>query len=108
MRHVHAITSAGRSQAEQQHDRVVRYLWTMGIRMVFFFLAILVHNWWSIVFLIGSILLPWIAVVYANSGAERRVVPSTYLDNHTIESGPADNRPGPESRPEDDDGSPDL
>ncbi len=71
--------------------------------MVCFFAAILVHNWWSIAFLVGSVLLPWIAVVYANSGAERTAVPTTYLDNHSIEA-----RRDDDPRPEDDDGSPDL
>lgn len=61
-----------------------RYLWTMAVRMACFFAAILIHNWWSIAFIVGSVLLPWIAVVLANSGAERRAQPDTYLDNRSL------------------------
>lgn len=88
MREVPAITSAGRSQSDQIHDRIVRYSWTMGFRMVFFILAAVIHNWWSILFIALSVVLPWIAVVYANSGAETRTVPGTYLESRAL--------PGPE------------
>lgn len=83
--------------SDQQHHRVVRYLWTMAVRTACFVLAAVIHNWWSVAFLVGAVLLPWVAVVFANSGTERRFVPDTYLDDRSLE-GPA----------EDDDGSSEL
>lgn len=63
-------------------------MWTMGIRTVFFIVAAVIHNWWSIPLIVLSVIMPWIAVVYANSGAERRTVPGTYLESRAL--------PGPE------------
>lgn len=60
----------------------------MAVRTVFFILAAVLHNWWSLLFITLSVVMPWIAVVYANSGAERRTVPSTYLESRAL--------PGPE------------
>lgn len=58
------------------------------MRTVFFILAAVVHNWWSLLFIALSVIMPWIAVIYANSGAERRTVPSSYVTPPTITAGP--------------------
>lgn len=84
MREVHEITTAARSQSDQIHDRIVRYMWTMAVRTVFFILAAVIHNWWSILFITLSVVLPWIAVIYANSGAERRTVPSSFIEPRAL------------------------
>ncbi|HLS02921.1 MAG TPA: DUF3099 domain-containing protein [Beutenbergiaceae bacterium] len=84
MSKVHQITSATRSQTEQIHARIVRYSWTMGVRTVFFVLAAVLHNWWSLLFIALSVVLPWIAVIYANSSAERHVVPATYIEDRAL------------------------
>lgn len=59
----------------------------MAVRTVFFILAAVVHNWWSILFIALSVILPWIAVIYANSGAERRTVPSSFVSPRAITAG---------------------
>jgi len=56
----------------------------MGVRTVLFIAAALLHNWWSLALIILSVLLPWIAVIYANSGGERHVVPASYIDNRAL------------------------
>lgn len=64
---------------EAQHDaheadinaRTRRYLVSMGIRMVCFVLAVIVPGWWKLVFLVGAVFLPWIAVSFANSMKKR-------------------------------------
>lgn len=62
--------------------------------MVFFILAAVLHNWWSVPLIILSVILPWIAVIYANSGAERRTVPSTYLHNRALPAPTKDEQDG--------------
>ncbi|QOR72243.1 DUF3099 domain-containing protein [Ruania alkalisoli] len=76
---VHAITAAGRPQSEQSHDRIVRYLITMGIRTGCFVAALFTDGWvrWACIAAAG--LLPLIAVVLANAGVERRHRPDTLI-----------------------------
>jgi hypothetical protein len=90
---VHAITSAGRSHTDQLRDRTRNYLISMGIRTGAFVAAFFTEGWvrWTCVGL--AFVLPYIAVLMANSGTEKRTVPSSYLDDHALEAGP--------SRPED-------
>lgn len=60
----------------------------MGLRTVFFIWAAVLHNWWSLLFIALSVILPWIAVIQANSGAERRTVPATYIPNRALPAAP--------------------
>lgn len=69
-------------------------MWTMAVRTVFFVLAAVIHNWWSLLFITLSVVLPWIAVVYANSGAERRTVPSTYIQHRALPAPEKDDEDG--------------
>jgi Protein of unknown function (DUF3099) len=87
---VHAITSAGRSQTAQLHDRTRNYLISMGIRVVAFTVAVFTDGWvrWICVGL--AFVLPVIAVIIANSGAERRTVPNSYIDDRALPSRPED------------------
>jgi hypothetical protein len=86
---VHAITSAGRSHTDQLKDRTRNYLISMGIRTAAFVAAFFTDGWvrWTCVGL--AFVLPYIAVLMANSGTEKRTVPSSYLDDHALEAGPA-------------------
>lgn len=67
---VHSITNAQRGITEQQSGRTKKYLFSMGIRTVCFLLAIVVPGWPKIAFIIGAIVLPYLAVVIANAGRE--------------------------------------
>lgn len=64
------------------------YLITMGIRAAAFVAAYFTQGWvrWTCVAL--AFVLPYVAVIMANSGAERRVMPSTYVDAHALPAGP--------------------
>jgi Protein of unknown function (DUF3099) len=53
-------------------QRATRYLMSMGIRTVCVILVILVPGPLRWVFAVGAIVLPYIAVVAANAGGERR------------------------------------
>jgi Protein of unknown function (DUF3099) len=68
---VYEITGARRGLTEDVTRRQIRYAISMGIRTVCFVLAIVTHGWLRAVFLIGALVLPYLSVVYANSGRER-------------------------------------
>lgn len=54
---------------------MVRYALAMGLRMVCFVLAgvtaLVWETWWSLVFVAGAVVLPYVAVVDANAGGDR-------------------------------------
>lgn len=70
------ITSAPEPLAVDQARRERRYLVQMGIRVVCFLLAVLLWRhvplWLSLVFIVGAVVLPYVAVLFANAGRERR------------------------------------
>ena len=71
------VTTAPKSPREEQSDRQRRYLITMAIRIVCFILAIVLVQlglkWEAAIAVVGSLTLPWIAVVAANAGPKRHV-----------------------------------
>lgn len=71
-----SITGAPESLAADQARRARRYLVQMGIRVVCFLLAVLLWQrvplWVSLVLIVGAVVLPYIAVLFANAGRERR------------------------------------
>ena len=69
---VYRITSAADSLSEDQSRRVKRYLAQMAIRMACFIGAVFADGILMWVLLAGAVLLPYIAVVEANSGRDRR------------------------------------
>lgn len=79
---VFRISGAPRSLTEDVDARTRRYLWSMAVRTACFLLCVL---FWVVLdqrilaslFLVGAVLLPYIAVVIANAGRERRVQPPT-------------------------------
>ncbi len=78
---VHNVTSAPSSPADDQAQRVKRYLTMMGIRVVCLGLVFVLDGWLRWVALVGAVVLPYIAVVTANavrpsqSGAIQPVTP---------------------------------
>jgi len=68
---VYSITGTRRSAAEDQRARRNRYLWSMGVRTLCFVLAIVTTGPMRWVFIAAAILLPYVAVVFANAGRER-------------------------------------
>ena len=72
---VHSITGAAVSLSREQTGRTRRYLISMTIRTACVLLAIVVPGWPKWVFLAGAVVLPYLAVVVANSGQGRRFAP---------------------------------
>ncbi len=61
-----SITTLPRSPEDDRHARMVRYLITMGIRLVCIALCLVVQGWWLLLCAAGAIFLPYIAVILAN------------------------------------------
>lgn len=76
---VYSITSARRALSEDLHDRNVRYLVSMSIRTVCFLLAFVVTGPLRWVFIVGAVVIPYIAVVMANAGREQSGVHETVI-----------------------------
>ncbi|GEL93378.1 DUF3099 domain-containing protein [Cellulomonas composti] len=96
---VHRITAAPEPLAEDQARRQRRYLAQMGVRLVCFLLAIFTWSripvWMSVVLLVGAVVLPYVAVIFANAGRERRDDAPPFVDPREIGGGPGDrDRPG--------------
>ena len=66
------VTTAPQSPQDEWRARKRRYLWTMGLRVVCFILAIVLaalHLAWAAgVAVAASLVLPWVAVIAANAG----------------------------------------
>ena len=84
---VHTITTAAPGHTADINARTKRYLVMMSIRIICFVLAVIVSGWPRWAFIVGAIILPYLAVVVANARDERRV-------NQDLEV------PGPPGRPE--------
>ena len=71
---VHLVTQARRPMSEDIRYRQTRYLIMMGIRVICFAIAIILFvehlRWLVLVPAVGAILIPYIAVVFANGGRE--------------------------------------
>jgi hypothetical protein len=73
---------------KQQADRNRKYMWSMSIRMACFAAALFTDGIWRWIFLIGSLVLPWVAVVLANAGRENRLerdIPTEIARPYTLE-----------------------
>jgi Flp pilus assembly protein TadB len=67
------VTTAGRSPQQDRRDRERRYLITMGFRVVAFVVALLVTTGWiRVIAIVAALVLPWVAVILANSGPSRQ------------------------------------
>jgi Protein of unknown function (DUF3099) len=71
---VHLVTQAKRSLSEDIAYRQRRYLLMMGIRAACFIFAVIMFvnhlRWFALVPVILAILIPYVAVVFANGGRE--------------------------------------
>jgi Flp pilus assembly protein TadB len=85
------ITSAPEPLADDVARRQKRYLIQMGIRVLCFALAVLTWNhiplWLSVVFIVGAVVLPYVAVILANAGRERSDASETFIDPRELGPG---------------------
>lgn len=93
----HSRNTADVTDAEDSHERDIssrthRYLISMGFRMVCFILAVIIPGPLRWVFVVGAVIIPWIAVLIANAAA-----PSTPRTNPAVSPGAAQLPEQPES-----------
>ncbi|WP_249670860.1 MULTISPECIES: DUF3099 domain-containing protein [Cellulomonas] len=85
---VHRITSAPTALADDLARRQRRYLWQMGVRVLCFVAAGLlwshVPTAVSIALVAAAAVLPYVAVLLANAGRERREEPGVYYEAREI------------------------
>lgn len=67
---VQSITNAAQAHSEEMRGRMIKYATAMGIRMVCIVAIFFVDGWFKLIPIIGAVLLPWVAVVIANGGAD--------------------------------------
>ncbi|MFV0320086.1 MAG: DUF3099 domain-containing protein [Microbacterium sp.] len=67
-----STTSLPPSPQDDETSRFRKYMLTMGIRVACLILMVVVYpyGWYTVVFAIGAIVLPYIAVVIANVGKD--------------------------------------
>jgi hypothetical protein len=76
---VQSITNAQEAHSQEMHGRLVKYSIAMGIRMACIVLIFVVDGWFKLVPMVGAVILPWIAVVIANGGAD-----TTHQENASL------------------------
>jgi hypothetical protein len=104
---VYSITAAHRSHAEEMRERLTRYAITMTIRTAGFVLLVVIHNPTRWIFGVAAIVLPYVAVVFANAGRERTQAPTTLIGHAqhaalpaqpVVRPDPSPTAPGPSPR----------
>lgn len=96
------ITTAQPSRIKEYEDRRRQYAIVMSVRIVCFILAVVISvAWLRVVFIIGALVLPWVAVIAANQAKTRILAGPSLLvpkPRRELESGeepephPADRR----------------
>ncbi|WP_198663994.1 DUF3099 domain-containing protein [Jiangella endophytica] len=69
---VPSVTTAAAPRSDDLASRQRRYLIMMGIRVACLPLAVISQGWLRIVFILGAVVLPYIAVVIANAARQPR------------------------------------
>ena len=64
---VQGVTTAAAARSEDRDARMKVYLIQMLIRTACFVAALFAHGWWQLVFILGAVALPYIAVVRVNN-----------------------------------------
>ncbi len=89
---MHRITSAPEALADDLARRQRRYLWQMGIRVLCFLAAGLLWSHVpvgvSLTLVAAAAVLPYVAVLLANAGRERRDEPGVYYEAREIGGAP--------------------
>jgi predicted tellurium resistance membrane protein TerC len=67
-----SVTSVDHSPENERRSRFIQYTVAMIIRVICIFLAVAIDNWMRWVFIAGAVLLPYFAVVAANSVGSAR------------------------------------
>jgi fatty acid desaturase len=75
---IQSATALPPSPDVERHGRMLKYSIAMGIRLLCFVAAIFVWQWsplWALIPIFGAIILPYVAVVLANTVVQPRITP---------------------------------
>ena len=72
----HTVTSLQNAPELERRSRMIKYTVAMGIRLACIGACFLVSGWWLLIPALGAIILPYFAVVVANSATTERQKPS--------------------------------
>jgi Protein of unknown function (DUF3099) len=88
MKQPQSITALPESPDAERHRRMIKYLVAMVIRVACIILCFFVHGWWLLLPIVGALVLPYVAVVFANvgSGGQSGVVNPGVPEARAIES----------------------
>lgn len=64
-----AITSLSSSPTDERRSRMIKYSVAMGLRLVCIAACFVTPGWWLLIPALGAIILPYFAVVVANTVA---------------------------------------
>lgn len=92
---MHPITDAPASLTVDQSRRARSYMLQMGVRVVCLVLACVVHGWLLWVCVAGAVVLPYVAVLVANGGRDRRATTVAAYDPRALPSAAETAVPGP-------------
>jgi hypothetical protein len=73
---IQSATSLPPSPDEERRGRMIKYTIAMSLRFVCFFVALAMSfppSWWTLIPVAGAVILPYIAVVVANTVVQPRV-----------------------------------
>jgi Protein of unknown function (DUF3099) len=72
---IQSATSLPPSPDAERHARMIKYVVAMSLRLVCFFVACLVPlSWWTLIPIAGAVILPYVAVVLANTAVQNNTV----------------------------------
>lgn len=60
------VSSVGKAPSEERSQRLKKYVLTMSVRMACIAAMPFAQGWWILIFALGAIFLPYVAVVLAN------------------------------------------
>jgi len=72
MKNPQSITSLPASPAEDRRKRMINYSIAMSIRTVCVIIGLFMQGWWLLVFVLAAMILPYFAVVLANTVVNSR------------------------------------
>ena len=102
------ITTARKSVPDDQATRVRGYVISMSIRIVCFVLAVAASGWLRWTFVAAALVIPYLAVVYANGGREPNQDPPDTLGQLALPALPVADSPAPDGIDKNDPRDPDT
>jgi hypothetical protein len=97
---IHSITTTAEPHTKDMGHRMKVYATQMGLRVVCLLVFVAVDNFWvRAVALVGVAVLPWVAVMLANSGADRSARTSHYYEPKAAPALAALPEPAPDAEP---------